>query len=93
MAVSQGLAPCWSRGSEPPKSLSEWQLLPGQYPLATVQAALGGAGALCQPAMSSQRQGAQSRSLQGPPEPAWLAALCCKKLSWTHVFPAVQTHR
>lgn len=35
-------------------------------PLTTEEAALGGAGALCQPAMSSQRQGAQSMNLQGP---------------------------
>lgn len=32
MAVRQGLALCWNTGSEPPESLSDWQLLPGQYP-------------------------------------------------------------
>lgn len=43
--------------------------------------ALGGAGALCQRAVISQRQRAQSMNLQGPPEPAWVAVLCCKKQS------------
>lgn len=50
-------------------------------PLPKGEAALGGAGELCQPAMSSQRTRAQSMNLQGPPEPAWVAALCCKKQS------------
>lgn len=32
MAVRQGLVLCWNTGSEPPESLSDRQLLPGQYP-------------------------------------------------------------
>lgn len=77
----RGLFHAGTQGQRPPRACQTGSFCQASTPLPKGQAALGGAGARCQPARSSQRQWAQSMNLQGPPEPAWVAALCCKKQS------------